>query len=322
MQMIKSYVWRDKFTDATLGASTKGVLQVVAMFVNDKDGTPAYPSIELIMRKTSLSERAVIEHLKIAQAAGWLHIGKDRFGDSRYPHNVYFPTLPEGLEASPDVVEPSASTAPSLPKPPDAGSVSLPSNSKLTDFGDINHLTQGKPIYEGIYDKTLESKAYRQNDENPSSSPSLKIDETENEFSEPPGVIVGYGRKHGIEDIGGLWGEFVGLDGMQRCDPEQYIGVFFDWLKKQDRWKTRTNPEASAATVQAAPKPVPTPEPLRQQREHSRVTQAMRDHLKAHKKPDSLLDRFDDWYPSAEAHRPDPMLAFRFFVNSQGSTRH
>jgi len=74
--------------------NTRLVLFVLSLHMK-KTGADCWPSVQHIARRSSLSERAVREHVKLAVAAGWLSVTA-RSGIV----NVYFPVIPEAAKAT------------------------------------------------------------------------------------------------------------------------------------------------------------------------------------------------------------------------------
>jgi hypothetical protein len=69
--MSRVWSWRQAIWESTLGATTKIVLQALASHLNDM-GEPMFPSQARLSRMCSLTERAVITRLHIAEQSGWI----------------------------------------------------------------------------------------------------------------------------------------------------------------------------------------------------------------------------------------------------------
>jgi hypothetical protein len=79
--------------------STRLVLFVLALHMN-KQGQNCYPSQARIARQTSLSERAVRHHLKLAERDGWLTVcNLERKGKRAWFVHQYTPKIPDAPRA-------------------------------------------------------------------------------------------------------------------------------------------------------------------------------------------------------------------------------
>lgn len=96
------FSWRQAVLKSSLPMPTKCLLLVLSCHMNDA-GEECFPSIGTLMAEASMGRTAVIKHLKIAVAAGWIEIGKHGFGDRRWARNEYRMRWPDDLEGgSPD----------------------------------------------------------------------------------------------------------------------------------------------------------------------------------------------------------------------------
>ena len=79
--------------------TTRFVLLTLALHMSVK-GDSCFPSIDLLAEESGLSRRAVIEHLQIAEATGWLS-KKDRSARSGqgWRRIEYYGLIPAGIEA-------------------------------------------------------------------------------------------------------------------------------------------------------------------------------------------------------------------------------
>lgn len=91
--MSDFYTWRHAVVRSNLSATTKLVLHTLGCHMNDV-GESCFPSIELLCKESSLSKRAVISHLDIAEKAGFLQKAKHGFGGQRWARNEYKATFP------------------------------------------------------------------------------------------------------------------------------------------------------------------------------------------------------------------------------------
>ncbi|WLE60250.1 helix-turn-helix domain-containing protein [Burkholderia plantarii] len=88
------YTWRRAMMCSDLPATTKLVLFVVAEYTNGVDET-AWPALETIAEKATLSIRAVTKHLSLAGELGWLTRWKSRRPDRKWAHAHYRLSIPE-----------------------------------------------------------------------------------------------------------------------------------------------------------------------------------------------------------------------------------
>jgi len=94
--MSRVWSWRQAIWESSLGATTKIILQALASHLNDM-GEPMFPSQARLSRMCSLSERAVIAHLHIAEQAGWIAPRKRDLKGSKWAANEYVATWPDGV---------------------------------------------------------------------------------------------------------------------------------------------------------------------------------------------------------------------------------
>lgn len=87
------FTWRGLVMKSRLSASTKLVLHTLHGHMNDA-GESCYPSIATLCEETSLSNRAVILHLKIAAEVGFIQTSKHGFGGRKWARNDYIATFP------------------------------------------------------------------------------------------------------------------------------------------------------------------------------------------------------------------------------------
>lgn len=88
------YSWRQAVLKSRLGSTTKHVLVTLGCYMNDM-GESCFPSIELLMEDTSLSNRAIITHLDKAEKAGFIAIRKHGFAGQKWARNDYVATFPQ-----------------------------------------------------------------------------------------------------------------------------------------------------------------------------------------------------------------------------------
>lgn len=81
---------------SALSTSTKIVLVALDMHVNDM-GDPAFPSYGRLATLTSLSSRSVMDHVAIAEEAGWLKREKRFNKEGRQQSNLFYLQVPHHL---------------------------------------------------------------------------------------------------------------------------------------------------------------------------------------------------------------------------------
>lgn len=90
------FSWRSAFQKSNLSPTTKLVLFCISTYMNDH-GEGAFPSIETIMVDSSLSNRAVITHIKKAQEFGFLKVSQHGFKGRNWKRNEYHISIPEAM---------------------------------------------------------------------------------------------------------------------------------------------------------------------------------------------------------------------------------
>ncbi|AYM12292.1 helix-turn-helix domain-containing protein [Agrobacterium tumefaciens] len=94
--MSRVWTWRQAIFESNLQATTKLVLQALASHLNDMGG-PMFPSQERLSMLCSLSERAVTNHLQIAEDEGWIVANKRELKGSKWAANEYSALFPDGV---------------------------------------------------------------------------------------------------------------------------------------------------------------------------------------------------------------------------------
>lgn len=93
---MKIWSWRQLMLESDLPATTKHVLMVLSTFINDH-GESCFPSQARLSRLTSLTERAIIKHLKFAAESGWIATSKRNKSGQEWAANEYQITTPQGV---------------------------------------------------------------------------------------------------------------------------------------------------------------------------------------------------------------------------------
>lgn len=127
--MSTHFTWQSAVLDSDCESSTKLVLLAIGSFMN-QHGTGAFPSLETLAAKTSLTKLTVRRHVQVAESIGWLAVKKryTRNGDKdsnlysiRYPDevgssltHVGSPVTQGGLIINPQVGSPVTHNTPVL----------------------------------------------------------------------------------------------------------------------------------------------------------------------------------------------------------------
>jgi hypothetical protein len=90
--------WRNAILASKLPATTKHVLMVISVHMNDM-GEGCYPSTKRIAELASLSERSVCTHIDEARKLGWIYSNIHGFNSQGWARNEYRPAWPKGTEA-------------------------------------------------------------------------------------------------------------------------------------------------------------------------------------------------------------------------------
>ena len=88
------FSWRQAVLQSELVATTRHVLLTLGCHMNDA-GESCYPSIKMLAKETRLSRQAVMEHLEIARAAGWICVRRHGFSGQVWRRNEYSIAWPE-----------------------------------------------------------------------------------------------------------------------------------------------------------------------------------------------------------------------------------
>lgn len=90
----RAWTWRHAIAKSDLPPTTKHVLLTLSIFMSEA-GQSCFPSIDDLVEATSLSKRAVMEHLQRACAAGWLKRSLHGFRGQRWRRLEYEPLWPQ-----------------------------------------------------------------------------------------------------------------------------------------------------------------------------------------------------------------------------------
>ena len=94
---MKVWSWRDAVTQANLEANTKYILLVLSLYMDERGGS-CYPTIDTLMRDSSLARATVIKHLGLAEDAGFITRRKHGFKGQEWANNEYTATYPKQVE--------------------------------------------------------------------------------------------------------------------------------------------------------------------------------------------------------------------------------
>lgn len=83
-----SWSWRHAFAKSELPSTTKLVLHTIGLFMNET-GSGSYPTVKQIMELSTLSNKAVIKHIKIAIEEGWLRSKVHGFRGQKWKNHEY-----------------------------------------------------------------------------------------------------------------------------------------------------------------------------------------------------------------------------------------
>jgi len=96
------FSWRQAVLKSKLESTTKHVLVTLGCHMNEM-GESCFPTIETLCEETSLSNRAVITHLKKAEEAGFIRTSKHGFAGRKWARNEYVATFPQPIKVVNDV---------------------------------------------------------------------------------------------------------------------------------------------------------------------------------------------------------------------------
>lgn len=83
-----SWSWRHAFAKSELASTTKLVLHTIGLHM-DETGRGAYPTTVQISELSSLSEKAVVTHIRIAIEQGWLRSKVHGFKGQKWKNHEY-----------------------------------------------------------------------------------------------------------------------------------------------------------------------------------------------------------------------------------------
>lgn len=169
--------WRTAILESVMSATTKHVLLTVSCHMNDA-GESCYPSIERLCRETSLSNRAVITHLRIAREQGWIGVRERELAGKKWAAHGYFMTWPdEHIGSEPgslpteemavnDVHDQSGNGSERRSLPPEANgseprSLPFPNGSERHDQMAVNVVHSSTSVSTSVKKTTLSSSAAR-----------------------------------------------------------------------------------------------------------------------------------------------------------------
>jgi Helix-turn-helix domain len=132
--MLTIFEWRKAFMSPSGPESTTRLVLLAISTHMTIEGKSAFPSYECLARETGLSTRSVGEHVRRAEAWGWLRREEGLAGPSGWPRVLYYPAIPPGpheerRSSTPraDQERPAAAAGTSCP----TGRNHVPTNSSL-----------------------------------------------------------------------------------------------------------------------------------------------------------------------------------------------
>lgn len=116
MSQSRAWTWRHAIIKSDLPATTRHVLLTISCFMNEL-GDGCYPTQKQLCDATGLSERAVRDHLQIAEDRGWIKRKEHGFRGQRWRNHEYQAVWPDpqdvGERAAPDAGPSDQGAAPS-----------------------------------------------------------------------------------------------------------------------------------------------------------------------------------------------------------------
>ena len=94
--MLKVWSWRQAIEKAELKPLTKLVLYTLANYMNEH-GQGCYPSIPHIAKATCMKERAIYNHINLAEQAGFISRQKRKIAGQEWASNEYVAKYPQGV---------------------------------------------------------------------------------------------------------------------------------------------------------------------------------------------------------------------------------
>jgi hypothetical protein len=91
------FSWRQAVLESNLQATTRHVLLTLGCHMNDV-GESCFPSIETLCHETGLSNKTVIEHIKVAKEAGFISVNRAHKTGKEWARNEYRIQWPETVE--------------------------------------------------------------------------------------------------------------------------------------------------------------------------------------------------------------------------------
>lgn len=218
--MSRAWSWRQAIWESDLAATTKIVLQALASHLNDF-GDPMFPSQERLAKLCSLSERAVITHLQIAQDSGWIEPRKRALKGKKWAANEYVACWPDGVNDVPRWDE---------PRSPD-GVNDVHTNIPIITSREVSPSVSPQP-----------TKATKRGPTTP-----ISLDKfLQNSGGEPPASFGEYAGSLGWSSIraGDVWKQFCRY---WRSPDAKGGGRKRDWLTTWQNWCDRENGRGGGA---------------------------------------------------------------------------
>ena len=90
---MKVWSWRDAVTQADLEPNTKYILLVLSLYMDERGGS-CYPTIDTLVKDSSLARGTVIKHLNLAEEAGFILRRRHGFKGQEWANNEYAAAYP------------------------------------------------------------------------------------------------------------------------------------------------------------------------------------------------------------------------------------
>lgn len=98
---LKVWSWKDAVVSSQLEPNTKFILLVLSLYMDAKGGS-CYPTIDTLVKDSSLARATVIKHLALAEQAGFIRKKRHGFKGQEWANNEYLATYPKESELKKD----------------------------------------------------------------------------------------------------------------------------------------------------------------------------------------------------------------------------
>lgn len=221
------FSWRLAILRSDLQPVTRHVLLTLSCHMNDA-GESCFPSLKTLCRETGLSNRCVIDHLRIAADAGWINISSQRFRGQAWKRNSYSIQWPEGGE--PRSPRPAEGGEPRSPEVVSHVHTSTSLNSSRAENENCAQLKKPTERVESLLD--LAEEHVKKSTWN-----FLRIepDWDAKDFA-PLAEILKQHPNVTIEEVKGRFDEFLCDRDILAYDPEDYPSLFWSRFDRYSDW--------------------------------------------------------------------------------------